>query len=94
MRPERLTRCAVHAGAGGAALGGAAAGDGPGRLRPGGEGSGAGGQTPSNAPVKISYLRYYNQPDRLAGEQAIFKRLQEQRPGLTMDELTVAGTTR
>ena len=93
MRPERLTRRAVTRGAGGAALGGVLLGTALGGCAPGGEGSGAGGQTPSNAPVKISYLRYYNQPDRLAGEQAIFKRLQEQRPGLTIDELTVAGTT-
>lgn len=93
MRPERLTRRAVARGAGGAALGGVLLGTALGGCAPGGGGSGAGGQTPSNAPVKISYLRYYNQPDRLAGEQAIFKRLQEQRPGLTIDELTVAGTT-
>jgi multiple sugar transport system substrate-binding protein len=68
----------------GAALGACAPGQG-----------GPGGQAPSASagPVKISYLRYYNQPDRLAGEQAVFKRLQDQRPGLTIDELTVAGTT-
>ena len=93
MKPERLTRRAVARGAGGAAMGGALLGTALGGCAPGGGGSGAGGQTPSNVPVKISYLRYYNQPDRLAGEQAIFKRLQEQRPGLTIDELTVAGTT-
>lgn len=45
-----------------------------------------------SGPIKIGYLRYYNQPDRVAGEQAVFKRLQDQRPGLTIDELTVAGT--
>lgn len=45
-----------------------------------------------SAPVKLAYLRYYNNPDRVAAEQAIFKKLQDQRPGLTIEELTVAGT--
>ncbi len=55
-------------------------------------GGGSDAPRPSTGPVKISYLRYYNQPDHIAGEQAVFKRLQEQRPGLTIEELTVAGT--
>jgi multiple sugar transport system substrate-binding protein len=58
-----------------------------------GAGGGDGGQRREAAPVKLSYLRYYNQPNQVAAEQAVFKRLQEQHPGLTIDELTVAGTT-
>jgi multiple sugar transport system substrate-binding protein len=58
---------------------------------------GAGGgaesaQQRDTAPVKLTYLRYYNNPDRVAAEQAVFKRLQDQRPGLTIEELTTAGT--
>jgi multiple sugar transport system substrate-binding protein len=53
---------------------------------------GDGGQRPETGPVKLSYLRYYNVPNRVEAEQAIFKRLQDQRPGLTIEELTVAGT--
>ena len=57
-------------------------------------GSTGGGDTSktNSGPVKLSYLRYYNQPNRLETEQAILKRVQDQRPGLTIDELTVAGT--
>ena len=40
---------------------------------PGGSGTGgSGAPLQSTGPAKISYLRYYNQPDRVAGEQAIF----------------------
>jgi multiple sugar transport system substrate-binding protein len=49
-------------------------------------------QQRDTAPVKLTYLRYYNTPDRVAAEQAVFKRLQDQRPGLTIEELTTAGT--
>jgi multiple sugar transport system substrate-binding protein len=54
---------------------------------------GGGGKRREAGPVTVSYLRYYNQPDRVSAEQAIFKQLQAQRPGLTVEELTVAGTT-
>src|SRR6266542_1213393 len=39
---------------------------------------GKAGEAPQSSagPVTISYLRYYNQPDRVAGEQAMFNRLQ------------------
>src|SRR4051794_30197269 len=61
----------------------------------GGAGGSAGGTDASKSnsgPVKLTYLRYYNQPNRLEAEQAILKRVQDQRPGLTIEELTVAGT--
>src|SRR5262245_53336844 len=51
-----------------------------------------GGERPAPRPVTLTYLRYYNQPDRLEGEKAVFRRLADQNPGLTIDELTVAGT--
>jgi multiple sugar transport system substrate-binding protein len=51
------------------------------------------GTRPEAGPVTLSYLRYYNIPDRVAAEQAIFKRFRETRPNVTIDELTVAGTT-
>jgi multiple sugar transport system substrate-binding protein len=54
--------------------------------------AGEGGQKRDAGPAKIAYLRYYNQPDRVQAEQTVFKRLQDQRPGLTIEELTVAGT--
>jgi multiple sugar transport system substrate-binding protein len=57
-------------------------------------GSGGGEASRSDTgPVKLTYLRYYNVPNRVEAEQAIFKKLQDQRPGLTIEELTVAGTT-
>ncbi len=61
----------------------------------GGSSTGSGGEAgkASAGPVKLTYLRYYNQPNRLEAEQAILKRVQDQRPGLTIEELTVAGTT-
>jgi len=85
-----FTRRGVIARAAGGSLTGVVLGTALGACAQGGGGT---APAPASGPVKLSYLRYYNQPDRLAGEQAIFKRLQEQRPGLTIDELTVAGTT-
>src|SRR5436309_11529378 len=72
-------------GLAGSALGGLAPCD------AGSIGSGDAGK-PNAGPVKLSYLRYYNQPNRLEAEQTILKRVQDQRPGLTIEELTVAGT--
>jgi len=58
----------------------------------GGNTGGTDASKTNTGPVKLTYLRYYNQPNRVETEQAIFKRVQDQRPGLTIDELTVAGT--
>jgi multiple sugar transport system substrate-binding protein len=82
-----LIRLAGSLGLAGSALGGLAA------CGAGSAGSGGDAGQASAGPVKLSYLRYYNQPNRLEAEQAILKRVQDQRPGLTIEELTVAGTT-
>src|SRR4051794_16124058 len=80
-----LIRWAGSMGLAGSALGGLAA-CGASSIRSGDAGK------PNAGPVKLTYLRYYNQPNRLEAEQTILKRVQDQRPGLTIEELTVAGT--
>jgi multiple sugar transport system substrate-binding protein len=50
------------------------------------------GQAVTAVPVTVTYLRYYNQPDRVEAEQAVFRQLALRYSGLKVDELTVAGT--